>query len=319
MTARPATWLLALVLLGTPLSVTAQDSTFSRDRWLPSRPPWVIAHRGSNEVAPENTLAAFKLAVEEGADIVEMDCQATRDGKLVILHDETVDRTSDGHGPIADLTFEHVRKLDFSRGKPSYKGERIASLEEVCRWLKGTPVGLIVEAKTPYKRDPGLAERIAAMLESEGILDRALVEDFDERGLTRVHARWPDAMLGKLNVFKAWGLVPMLERAGAWAYLPDHRYVTGREIARLHASGYRVCVWTANEPAQWRRMIHYGADGIMTNAPGRLRRLLDQLGYGRRPWPAGRLEKLETVVQPVSSSAAPGLRDNGAGASPPRP
>src|SRR5438067_2355598 len=127
-------------------------------------PPILIAHRGGSLEAPENTLAAFRHAIELGMRYVELDVQMSRDGELVVIHDETVDRTTGGHGPVARLTFEELHRLDAgSHFGPEYAGERIPILREVLELCADAGVGVVVEIKSPSLY-PGMVEKVVALI-----------------------------------------------------------------------------------------------------------------------------------------------------------
>ncbi|MBI3894013.1 MAG: glycerophosphodiester phosphodiesterase, partial [Candidatus Wallbacteria bacterium] len=149
--------------------------------------PWVIAHRGYSAVYPENTMRSFREAIAAGADAIEMDVQTTADGRLVVLHDDVLDRTSDGKGPVGALTLEQVKRLDAGRWKGArFAGERIPTLDEVLELSRGTGVGLVVEAKTPYALDPRLAGRIVELLDRAGVTSRTILQSFDHRPLAEI-------------------------------------------------------------------------------------------------------------------------------------
>jgi glycerophosphoryl diester phosphodiesterase len=248
--------------------------------------PWVIAHRGASAEAPENTMAAFRLALADGADALEMDCQATADGHLVLVHDHTLDRTTDGRGPVGKMTLEAVKALDAGSWKsPRFAGERVPTLSEACRLAREAGVGMVVEAKTPYALDPTLARRVADDLEREGVLAVSVIQSFDHRPLAELHAARPDVKLAPLIDAGIDAVEPIVRAAGAWAYLPGYEFVLPDRVATLHRLGVAVCPWTVDDPEHMRRLIRAGVDGIITNRPKTLRRLIERLGLARRPWP----------------------------------
>src|SRR5438874_10139270 len=126
--------------------------------------PIIIAHRGGSAEAPENTMAAFRHAIDIGMRYVELDVQMSRDGELVVIHDETVDRTTNGHGPAASLTFEELHRLDAgSQFGLEYAGERIPTLREVLELCTDAGVGVVVEIKSPSLY-PGMVEKVVALI-----------------------------------------------------------------------------------------------------------------------------------------------------------
>lgn len=247
----------------------------------------IIGHRGAAGAAPENTLPGLEHAVEVGADAVEFDLQATRDGRLVLLHDATVDRTTDGSGVVEEMTLDQVRELDAGhvftpdRGRSHpFRGEgvRIPTLDEAMGAARDVPV--VVEAKSVRA-----GRLLAAWL--EGSVDRrrmlvggfALADTADAAGL----ARWrcaskeelrPYVLLGKIGLGR-W-FVP---HADAVMVPERHRLVnvvTRRFVRRAHRDGLGVHVWTVNRPSRMRRLLDTGVDGLVTDVPGRARRVLDE-------------------------------------------
>ncbi|MBI4872069.1 MAG: glycerophosphodiester phosphodiesterase [Candidatus Riflebacteria bacterium] len=248
--------------------------------------PWVIAHRGASEKAPENTMAAFRQALEDGADVLETDAQTTADGRLILLHDDRLDRTTDGTGIVADQTLAQLRALDAGSWKDRrFAGERLATLEELAALVRKTGVGLVVEAKTVPILDPGLAKRIVQVLEREGVLGTSVVQSFDHRPLAHLHALRPDVMTAPLVDAGIDQIGPIVRSTGAFAYLPNYAFVLPDRVAHAHSLGVKVCPWTVDDPAHMRMLIDAGVDGIMTNRPHVLSKLLADLGLARRPWP----------------------------------
>ncbi len=251
----------------------------------------VIGHRGAAGCAPENTLPAIRHAVAVGADAVEFDLHATRDGRLVLLHDDTVDRVSDGSGPMEDMTLEEARSLDAGyaftpdRGRTHPfrgKGVRFPTLEE-ARQAAGT-LPVVAEVKTDRA-----AEALDRCL-AEGTVDpaRILVGGFAraavDRGARR--ARWRCAaeedlrtyvLLGKLGL----GWLPAGQPPEVDAVMVPERHgpvriVTRRFVQRARRHGIGVFVWTVNEPGDMRRLLGLGVDGLISDFPGRARRIVDE-------------------------------------------
>ena len=134
----------------------------------------VWAHRGASGYAPENTMEAFEKAAEMKADGIELDVQMTKDGELVVIHDETIDRTSDGHGWVKDFTYAKLASHHFNKTHPEYQNARIPTLEEVYEWIKGTNLTLNVEIKTGEVFYPDIEERLLDLTARYGIEDKVI-------------------------------------------------------------------------------------------------------------------------------------------------
>jgi len=257
---------------------------------MPAPPlrPLIHAHRGSSAAAPENTLAAFRLGLAQGADALEMDLQLTKDGAVVVIHDPTVDRVTDGHGRVADLTLAEIQQLDAgTRFGPAFRGERIPTLEEVVELLKhkaGPTVRLNLELK--YGAEPpadpaALPRAVLAVLRQTGTLHRVFLQSFLHSVLPEVKLLASDVPLGLLMDRRQ--AVPdpvaLARRYQADYYAPDYRAVTPALVTALHAAGIPVVAWTVDGPSEVRRMLAAGigglaGDGIITNRPDRVRTIV---------------------------------------------
>lgn len=248
----------------------------------------VIGHRGAAGVAPENTLAAIRHAVDAGADAVEFDLQASRDGRLVLLHDDAVDRTTDGTGPAAGLALAEIRELDAGyrftadreRSFPFRGGGiRVPTLEEALEAAADLPV--VAEAKS------GAAGALLAEW-LEGHPDEArrmLVGGFrgDAFEAAARRARWRCASREQLRPFVLAGKLGLADRFAPdvdAAMVPERRglirVVTRRFLRDAHRHGIGVHVWTVNRPGTMRRLLELGVDGLITDFPARARRVVDE-------------------------------------------
>lgn len=236
----------------------------------------VLAHRGASGRAPENTMAAFRLAADLGADGFELDVQLTSDRVPVVLHDDDVRRTSDGSGPVAGLTLAALRALDFGAWfGPAFRGERIPLLAEAVDLAAAKGLWLNIELKGSPGLDPELPERVAAVV--RGRLDpaRTILSSFDTPAMDRVAALLPDfprALLVDRLDRDAWAQLARVDATGAPFFRfvhPGHRAVTAASMARLHALGRRVHPWTLDRPRPLARCVGLGVDGVITGFPER--------------------------------------------------
>lgn len=241
----------------------------------------LIAHRGSSAVAPENTLLAFRQAVSDGADMIELDVRLSADGELMVIHDRGLYRVTGVRGRVREWTAERLEKLPAAprRGRASVRG-RIPRLATVLRALPGA-IGLNIEVKTDGdRRRLGLmVERLGEVLR-EGKGDRdILVSSFDHGFLRRFHRRFPAVSvavlyfgvrdLGRSPVALAW-------RVGAGVFVCSRAQLRARWIRNAHAAEVRVLVYGVESVAQLFALLRHGVDGVMTNHPARLRRALSR-------------------------------------------
>ncbi|MFC7382142.1 glycerophosphodiester phosphodiesterase [Sphaerisporangium rhizosphaerae] len=236
-----------------------------------------VAHRGASADAPENTISAFRLAREQGADMFELDVQETRDHKLVLMHDTTLTRTTDvervfpGRAPwrVRDLTLAQIRKLDAgSWFAARYKDEPVPTLGETLRAMDGGGLGLLLEIKAP-ELYPGIEARVAAELRREASWlqpGRLVVQSFgwaSMRGFHRIMPRVPIGLLGTPSTTQLPGLARFARQVN-----PPYGNLTARYVRWVHDHGMEVFAWTVDDVGTMRRLISYGVDGIITNRPG---------------------------------------------------
>ncbi|HEY3414032.1 MAG TPA: glycerophosphodiester phosphodiesterase [Armatimonadota bacterium] len=231
--------------------------------------PYICAHRGASSAAPENTLAAFKLAVELGAEAVELDTSLTSDGVPVVCHDGTVDRTTNGKGAIESMTYARIRKLDAGSWKDArFKGEHMPALEDVFR-MKNRPY-INIEIKAVVKDVNKLADTVVAMIERYGLEKSVIVSSFNGPALERVHLKNPAIATGFLYSGKTPDTLPN----GITALHPMYPTVTRDFMAFAKGKGLEVNVWTVDDPAEMRRLIALGVDSIITNVPAVMKDVL---------------------------------------------
>ena len=240
----------------------------------------VIAHRGFSGEAPENTTAAFRRAIEVGADMIELDVLLSRDGELVVIHDDTLDRTTDGSGRVADHTLEELSRLDAgSWFAPEFAGERIPTLEEVLRLAHGR-ILVNIEIKTEAvtgEAEGGVVDKTLALVERLGMRDRIVISSFDPRALAHARALDPTIATASLRSSRHHAEsspAEVMESVGSQAFNLSRNEVSREVVEACHALGRPVAVYTVNEESEMRRLVELGVDALFTDHPDRLLHLL---------------------------------------------
>lgn len=248
-----------------------------------------FAHRGASHDAPENTLAAFCLAREMGADGVELDVQASKDGEAVVIHDFTVDATTDGQGPVKDETLTDLKELDAgSWFDARFAGERIPTLQEVIDEV-GHQLLLAIELKArvfggaglALRQSSGLVVEVVRLIEDHNLAHRAIVSSFNPFALRRVkrlNSRISTGLIYSFDLPAHLIRALFLSLADPDALHPEKHLVTQKYMRWAKERGYRVNAWTVDEPAEMKRLIALGVDGIFTNRPDVLRDVLEKRG-----------------------------------------
>ena len=291
------------------------------NRWITPR-PLNIAHQGGENEAPSNTMYAFKRALRVGADMLELDVGVTKDGKVVVIHDTTVNSKTNGRGAVSSKTLREIRKLDAAywfapraadhyshrlprrayrfRGVATGRKEppkgfraadfRVPTLSEVLRAFPRTPINVEVKARTPAETDADYvrnAEVLARMLRGTKRRD-LIVASFNQDAVDRFHELAPRIDLAPgIGGAAAWVLAGNSPGEGVAAFQVPITYrldetllqvTTPENVARAHADGYAWQTWFSSddrdEPKSWRRLIGMCVDGIMTNFPTSLERVL---------------------------------------------
>jgi len=241
----------------------------------PPTRPLVIAHRGASAVAPENTIAAFEQAIADGADGIELDLHLSRDDQLVVIHDASIGRTTNGSGSVRDRTLRELKRLDAGGWRdPKFEGQRIQTLQEVFERFRDR-TRFWIELKGGSDGYPGIEERVVSAIEIYDVLDRALVQSFDRSALDQVTTLNREVRVGVLT-----DRGPLRAIIGSLvppcALCPSADTITDDDIALMRGAGVECYVWTVNEPAQMDRLIDCGISGIITDRPELLRSRLDR-------------------------------------------
>jgi len=244
--------------------------------------PLRVGHRGAAGLAPQNTMASFRVAIATGVDAIELDVHLSSDGRLVVIHDPVVDKLTDGKGRVSAMSLAELRALDASARFPGWTGEpqRIPTLEEILDLLVepgNEAVGLQLEIKLDDdgSRHPGIEAAALAALRERGLVDRTIVISFDFPTLAAVKALEPRIRAGAL-VGKAWFKASSGSRADQAAAIAasgadcagvDHRYLSRELYDALRAAGLGVGAWTVDDPAVMKALSSLGVDFITSNRP----------------------------------------------------
>lgn len=241
----------------------------------PGGRPRVIAHRGFSAAAPENTLAAFReaLALGRALDMVELDVTSSRDGEVMVFHDERLNRTTNGSGLLQSKTLEVLRRLDAgSWFDVAFSGERIPTLEEALDLL--VPHLLVnVEIKgeaVDDRRAGGFVERVAERIRRAGATDQVLVSSFEPLALEQMRRIDPEirtASLYQRRAHKRLGADEIMAAVGARAFHINGRWITPETVELCHAVGRLIAAYTVNEIAEMDRLLDLGVDALFTDRP----------------------------------------------------
>ncbi len=236
--------------------------------WTAS-PPLVIAHRGACRRAPENTLAAFRMAAELGADAIELDAKLTSDGQVVVLHDQTLDRTTSGRGRVADHTLAEIKALEAgAHFSPEFVGEPVPTLDEVLRAV-GDRLLINIDLGVYTARSSRLPEAVIEVVRARGMQRRVLLSSFHPFTLQRARKADPTIPLGLLIMPRqpAWQrLLVYLLSPKDFLHL-NEGLVTPRSMAREMHAGRPVITWTVNEAARMEALLRMGVHGLITDLP----------------------------------------------------
>ncbi|MBI4830050.1 MAG: glycerophosphodiester phosphodiesterase [Candidatus Lindowbacteria bacterium] len=265
-----------------------------KTRFFDGQKPRMFAHRGASGAAPENTLVAFEMAVGAGADILEMDVYATRDGHIIVMHDDLLERTTNGKGSASQITLAELGRLDAGywftpdKGK-NYpyrgKGIQVPTLREVIERFPNVPFNIEIK-----QNEPKIERATFELLKQLGHADITLLASEQDFLIERIRPLNP----GLPTNFCSSEVLDFLQRlhqnrwsdydpSGEALQIPEHYYdipvLTPSLLEAAHRLGIEVHAWTINEEAEMRRLLKMGVDGIMTDYPERLTRVVRQMGF----------------------------------------
>jgi glycerophosphoryl diester phosphodiesterase len=237
----------------------------------------VIAHRGFSGEAPENTLGAFKKAIEVGSDMMELDVHFSKDGRVVVIHDDTLERTTNGRGKVADHTLQELKKLDAGSwfGSP-FSGEQIPTLQDVLELAKGN-ILVNIEIKNEYLGPytiSDLSDRALQEAKRSRTAKQVIFSSFSPSALERIKEGNSHARVALLY-HKFWNIPEEVTGGKSFPTLNLRRsFLTKDKIAKIHEQGMKVNTYTVNSQKEMEQFIRWGIDGIITNHPNRLINIL---------------------------------------------
>lgn len=247
---------------------------------------FVIAHRGANKFAPQNTIEAFRIACEQGSDGVETDIRITRDGKLVLCHNNTVNKTSNGKGKIAKLYFDELENLDFGSWFGSrYCNTVIPTLDAFLEAMKGTDISILdIELKPVKSTNISFVAEVLYKVNEYGLSDKLLISSFDEEILKKVKALDSNIKTGLLYPSVSDAVIRKVKspisKAVKYGYdylLPQHSYVSEGLIRKAHKAGIKVAPWTVNDISLLDKLYAWDADGVITDYPNIMKNKIESM------------------------------------------
>ena len=241
-----------------------------------------VSHRGASGYAPEHTLVSYDMGEKMHGDYIEIDLQMTKDGQLIAMHDEKVDRTTDGTGSVKDYTLDQIKQLDagswfnetyLQYAKPEYEGLKVPSLEEVFQKF-GKNASYYIETKSPDIY-PGMEKELLRLVNEYKInKDKLLVQSFSPDSLKIMHKLDPSVQLVQLISYRSYATVTDAEIAEVKKYAmgvgPNHTYLNEEYIQKIVGSGLEIHPYTVNDKERMKQLIDWGVTGMFTNFPDRL-------------------------------------------------
>lgn len=248
--------------------------------------PLIIAHRGASGIAPENTLPAIDSALAAGVDYIEIDVHLSSDGEVIVIHDETLDRTTNGQGKVSERSLEYIRSLDAgSWFSGEYRGTVVPTLEEVMRHIHGK-TRLLIEIKKKGKGNEGIEEKVSGLIRSLDAADWCVVQSFNDKVLERMHQLAPQITLHKLIVFK-YRFMPyvfdgkvtrfsMKKYAYVEAINMHYRFFSKKFSEQVHREGKLMFLWGCRAQEPCFQPGSLDCEGIITDFPGELKLRMSQ-------------------------------------------
>jgi glycerophosphoryl diester phosphodiesterase len=274
-------WLVILLLLvgGFMGCAAKKDEVTKFPYWTGKFPIMVIAHRGFSGAAPENTLIAFRKGIEVGSDMIELDVHLSRDGEIVVIHDETLERTTNGKGMVVDHILQELKKLDAgSSFRLTFAGERIPTLKEALDLAKGrVPINIEIKNPTHGKYTIAeLTERVLREVNQAGMMDRVIFSSFNPAALEWIGRKEPRAG-GAFLFHRPWNFLRDIPGSREYEVLNLRNiHLTREKVAEIKKAGKIINVYTVNTDEEMKQFVDWGVDGIITNHPDRLLKILQK-------------------------------------------
>ncbi len=236
------------------------------------KPPWIIAHRGFRAKYPENTLIAFQAALDAGVTMIELDVTPTRDGKLVVMHDKTLDRTTNGRGPVNCYFLKELKKLDAgSWFNPVFASQHVPELEEVMELVHGRAL-INIEIKPNPDDDPhpsdAIERQVVELVNRKNAHDAVLISSFDRTVLEKIESLENPPALALISRDPAdSSTITFCRRLNIFSWHPNHSMLSHEQVNLMHSAGIRVFPYNADTPEDVQRMFDMNVDGIISNDP----------------------------------------------------
>jgi glycerophosphoryl diester phosphodiesterase len=234
--------------------------------------PLLIGHRGYPALCPENTLASFEGAMQAGCDMIELDVTLTKDRKVVVIHDDTLDRTTTGRGPVRGHALAEIKTLDAgSWFDARFASERVPELWEVMELTAGRCMLNIEIKESAFEADfpaDAIEHQVVKLVKTSGAMDRVIISSFDKRILQRIAAMDAPPAVAYISDHRAdKRVLEMLLAMKAFSWHPRFTVLTRDQVDMLHAAGLKVFPWTINTRAEAEKVLALGVDGLICNEP----------------------------------------------------
>ena len=253
--------------------------------------PWIVAHRGYSGRYPENTASAFDAAIRAGADMIELDVCLTKDRVPVVIHDHNLERTTNGHGLVSELTISELKKLDAgSWFSPEFNGESIPTLEETLLQIRGK-ISVNIEIKPETFESDGpfdaIEKQICIMVEKLGMNESVLISSFEHSFFPKINL-WnvKDNDQSPLRIapllekeFSEENVLKLCKNSEAYSFHPDERFLTPSLIEILKANHFRIIAYTINNEKRIEQLIQWGITGVITDEPEIMWKVLRKLNF----------------------------------------
>nr|WP_320000332.1 glycerophosphodiester phosphodiesterase family protein [uncultured Draconibacterium sp.] len=269
-------YIFGLLFIGMILSIITMIKTPTID--LNDKSIVIIGHRGAAALAPENTLASIQKAIDVGVDIVEIDVQRTSDNVIIVLHDKSIDRTTNGSGKTIDLTYEQILSKNIVDKEGNVTNYFIPTLEEVLKLVQGQSK-LLIEIKNGSELYPGIEHEIVNIVNKFNAKSWCIIQSFEDDILEKVHEIDPDFILHKLfyGNFLGFGLKrkDLSQYSHISSFNSFNLLTSKRFVNKIHKEGKTVFVWTVNKEKKMKKAINKNIDGIISDNPGLMKDLLE--------------------------------------------